>query len=171
MKKLLNRVVVSVLALSATGLIGIVSQEGFTPTAVIPTKGDVPTVGFGSTVHQSGTPVRLGDKLTPVQALQTVQAHLQRIEPQFKASLPGVEMTQASYDAWVDFVYQFGIENWKKSSMRRKLLAGDERAACDALLLYKYAGGFDCSTPGNTRCMGVWTRQLERQQKCLEALK
>ena len=26
---------------------------------------------------------------------------------------------------------------------------------------------FDCSTPGNKVCRGVWTRQLERHQKCM----
>lgn len=62
-----------------------------------------------------------------------------------------------------------GTGAWQKSSMRRHLLQGQHRQACDALLQYRFAAGFDCSTPGNKRCMGVWTRQLERHRKCLEA--
>lgn len=52
--------------------------------------------------------------------------------------------------------------------MRRLLLAGDYAGACRALLRYKYAAGYDCSTPGNKRCYGVWTRQLARHAKCME---
>lgn len=168
------RIAVAALSLSAAGLIGIVTHESYTESAVVPTVNDRPTVGFGSTIHADGRPVRMGDVLHPVDALKTVAAHLNRTEQSFRDSLPGVEMTQASYDTWIDFVYQFGIGNWLKSSMRRELLAGNPRAACDALLLYRYSGGYDCSTvingKRNTRCWGVWTRQLERQAACLAAL-
>ena len=37
-----------------------------------------------------------------------------------------------------------------------------------ALLAYRFSGGYDCSTPGNKRCAGVWTRQLERYETCME---
>lgn len=59
------RSLVALLVLSAAGLVAIVSREGYTETAVIPTKNDRPTVGFGSTFHADGTPVRLGDRNTP----------------------------------------------------------------------------------------------------------
>lgn len=165
---------VAALSLSAVGLIGIASYEGYTERAVIPTAGDVPTVGFGSTVRADGSRVQMGDRTTPVQALKTVQAHLARIEQPFRDSLPGVEMTQASYDTWVDFVYQFGLGNWQKSSMRQELLAGRPEAACEALLMYRFSNGYDCSTVvnglRNKICWGVWTRQLERRDKCVAAL-
>ena len=51
--------------------------------------------------------------------------------------------------------------------MRTHILAGEYRQACDALLLYKFSGGYDCSTPGNKRCWGVWDRQLKRHKKCV----
>lgn len=161
------RIAVSALALSAAGLIGIVTHEGYTETAVIPTQGDRPTVGFGSTAREDGTRVQMGDRTDPVRALHTVQAHLGREESRFRDSLPGVALTQGEYDLYVDFVYQYGIGNWRGSSMRRHLLAGEYREACDALLLYRRAGGYDCSTPGNRRCPGVWTRQLKRHAKCV----
>ncbi|MBD3814505.1 MAG: lysozyme, partial [Betaproteobacteria bacterium] len=37
------------LTLSAAALVGIVLHEGYTDRAVIPVKGDVPTIGFGTT--------------------------------------------------------------------------------------------------------------------------
>ncbi len=58
--------------------------------------------------------------------------------------------------------------------MRRQLLVGNYRAACDALLQWKRAGGYDCSTLVNGQpnkvCWGVWDRQRERHAKCLAEL-
>lgn len=165
------RIAVTVLGLSMAGFLAIVTKEGYSERAVIPTKGDVPTVGFGSTLNDSGQRVELGDTTTPVRALHTAQAHIQRDEAVFRASLPGVALTQGEYDLYLDFTYQYGNGNWQQSSMRRSLLAGDYRAACDALLRYRFAAGYDCSTmingKINTRCPGVWTRQQERHAKCL----
>jgi GH24 family phage-related lysozyme (muramidase) len=107
--------------------------------------------------------------------------------------LPNVQLSQAEYDLYMDWVYQFGTSAWQHSRMRQELLAGRYAAACDALLEYRKmtsarqegpgwfvsrrdAKGnptrweFDCSTPGNRVCRGVWTRQQERHQKCKAAL-
>lgn len=165
------RILVAALTLSSAGLIGIVVHEGYTDTAVIPTKGDRPTVGFGSTVRDDGTRVQQGDRTDPVRALLTVQAHLGREEQAFRDSLPGVKLTQGEYDLYVDFMYQYGIANWRSSSMRRNLLAGKYCAACDSLLAWRKTDGYDCSTTingqPNRRCWGVWQRQKERHAKCL----
>jgi lysozyme len=163
------RVLVAALSLSAAGLIGIVTREGYTDHAVIPTKGDRPTVGFGSTFHEDGRPVRLGDATTPVRALIKAKAHISKEEKIFRASLDGASLHQAEFDLYMDFVYQFGVGNWLSSAMRDRILAQDYVGACNALLAFKRSGGFDCSTPGNKVCAGVWTRQLERHKKCLEA--
>lgn len=163
------RVFIAALSLSAAALIAIVSSEGYVEQAMVPTKGDRPTVGFGSTYHGDGSPVKMGDKITPVRALVTMQAHLNREEELFRESLAGASLSQAEYDLYMDFVYQYGTTNWRKSSMRTHILAGEYLAACDALLQWKKAAGYDCSTPGNKRCWGVWERQLERHKKCVEA--
>lgn len=157
------------LALSAAAFVGIVTSEGYTETAVIPTKNDRPTNGFGSTFKEDGSPVRMGDRITPVRAVQRAAAHLSKEEAAFRASLPGVALHQAEYDLYMDWVYQYGIDAWRASSMRRELLARRYPQACGALLLYKKSGGYDCSIPGNKVCAGVWTRQLERHRKCMEA--
>jgi len=173
------RVAVALLSLSATGLIAIATKEHYTDTAIIPTKGDVPTIGFGSTKHEDGSPVRLGERTDPVRALHIVGAHVGREEAAFRDSLPGVKLTQGEYDLYLDFTYQYGIGNWRVSSMRRELLATVHAAdpaphylaACNALLRWRKAGGYDCSTlingKPNKRCWGVWERQLERHAKCL----
>lgn len=165
------RIIVTLLTLSAAGLIAIVTQESYTDAAVIPTKGDVPTLGFGSTKREDGAPVRMGDRTDPVRALHIVQSHLSREEQSFRESLPGVSLTQGEYDLYVDFMYQYGITNWRASSMRKRLIQGEYAAACDALLQWRKAAGYDCSTlvdgKPNRRCWGVWERQLKRHAKCM----
>ena len=161
------RQLVAVLTLSAAGLIGLVVKESYTGTAVIPTQGDRHTVGFGSTFHEDGRPVKMGDTTTPVRALIKAHTHISREEKAFRASLPGVKLHQGEYDLYMDWVYQYGSGAWQPSTMRRELLAGNYVAACNGLLRYKFSGGYDCSTPGNKRCAGVWTRQLERHAQCM----
>lgn len=146
---------------------------------------------WDSTFHEDGTPVKMGEATTPVRALIKAQAHISREEAVFRSSLPGVALHQGEYDLYMDWVYQYGTAAWQKSAMRRELVAGNYREACAALLDYRKltsprkegpgwevnkrdAQGrpirweFDCSTPGNKVCRGVWTRQLERHQKCME---
>lgn len=163
------RIAVAALSLSAAAFIGMVSHEGYTSAAVIPTKGDVPTVGFGSTVNTDGSSVKMGQTVTPVRALVIAQDHISREETIFRTSLAGASLSQVEFDVYMDFVYQYGSTNWSSSSMRRDILAARYAAACDDLLQWKRAAGYDCSTPGNTRCWGVWQRQVERNKQCRAA--
>lgn len=175
------RQAVAVLTVSAAGFAGWVASEGESPAAPgpggttllaphIPTKGDVPTIGHGSTRYEDGTRVTLADPpITRQRAEQLARNIMSGDERAFRASLPGVKLHQAEYDLYMDFVGQYGIGNWRTSSMRRHLLAGNYRAACDALLMWKKAAGYDCSTPGNKRCWGVWDRQLKRHAACVAA--
>lgn len=169
------RIAVSALALSAAGFAVWVASEGFTPTPVIPTKGDVPTIGHGSTRYEDGTPVRMTDPpITRKRAEQLARNLHEQEEQRFRDSLPGVKLTQDEYDLYLDFTGQYGIGNWRGSSMRRNLMKGDYKAACQSLLLYRYAGGYDCSTlvngKPNKRCWGSWERQLKRHQTCMEGV-
>lgn len=161
------RTLVAALTLSATAFIGLVTHEGYTDKAIIPTKNDRPTLGFGSTFHEDGSAVKMGESTTPVRALIKAEAHISKEEEIFRASLPGVSLFQGEYDIYLGWVYQYGSGAWAKSSMRRNLLAGNHKAACNSLLLYKFSGGYDCSIPGNKVCAGVWTRNLERNKECL----
>jgi lysozyme len=164
-----NRVVVSALALSAAAFIALVGSEGYTDKAVIPTKGDRPTVGFGSTFRDDGSPVKLGDTITPPKAMSRALTHIQKDEGRLKKCVTG-PVNQDEYDILLDFSYQYGTETACKSSMVRYINAGQYAQACESYLLYKRAAGFDCSTPGNTRCAGVWRRSQERHAACVAGL-
>lgn len=167
--QLRQRIAVSLLSLSAAGFATWQASEGYTPVAVIPTKGDVPTIGHGSTRYEDGSPVRMGDTITPARAEVLARNLNSQAEKQFAASIQGVKLYQDEFDLFMDFIGQYGIGTWRKGSPRKSLLAGNYVQACHDLLKYRYAAGFDCSTPGNKRCAGVWTRQLERHAKCMAA--
>ena len=167
-----SRKAVAALTISLAGLTGIWMHEGFTDKAVIPVKGDRPTIGHGSTFREDGTPVQMGDTITKVQAEKRSRLHIQKDEARLKPCFPdGVELSQVEWDIIVDFSYQYGVAATCKSGMVRNYKIGNYEAACYVYPLYKYGPGwFDCSTPGNRICPGVHTRNLKRQSKCLEAL-
>lgn len=168
-----SRIVVAALTVSLSGLGAWMASEGFTDKPMIPTKGDVPTIGYGSTRYEDGTPVTLNDPPITRQRAEQLARNLMSEEAQrFRASIQGVALLQEEYDLYMDFTGNFGIGNWRRSSMRRHLLAGEYRQACDALLMWRKQGGRDCSLSQNwgpRGCKGVWLRQQERHARCLAA--
>lgn len=172
------RIPILVLSMSAAAFTARLAHEGYTTQAVIPTKGDVPTVGYGSTVREDGTRVTMSDRTDPVSALRRALVHIQKDEAKIKQCIgPSVKLTQAEFDVYTELAYNIGTPTFcvnKKSggpgAIPRALQAGDYRGACQSILLYKYAAGYDCSTPGNKRCSGVWKDRLRLHAKCMEAL-
>lgn len=118
-------------------------------------------------------PVKPGDKITRERADVLARNLMSKDEKRLAASLPGAYLHPEEFDVYVDFVGQYGIGNWRASSMRRHIMAGRYAAACNSLLAYRYAAKYDCSTlvngKPNKRCWGVWTRQVERNAKCMAA--
>lgn len=164
-----GRIIVAALSLSAAGFLGLISSEGYSDQAIIPTRGDKPTLGFGSTTHADGRPVRMGDATTAPAALKRTLLYVQDDEADMRKTLDGVALHQAEYDIYLDWRYQFGATAWRSSSMLRELRAGNYPQACQALLRYRFSAGYDCSTPGNRVCAGVWTRQQARHAACIAA--
>lgn len=151
----------------------LIGSEGFTDRPVVPTQGDRPTIGFGSTIREDGSPVRMDDPpITPPRAVQRSLAHIQRDESRLRECVR-MPLSQVEYDTLVDFAYQYGSDVACRSSMVRFVNQGMYREACEAYLLYRVAGGYDCSTlidgQPNRRCWGVWARSLERRDRCMKA--
>ncbi|MGL5156267.1 MAG: glycoside hydrolase family protein [Aeromonas veronii] len=168
-----KRVLAGLLSISAAGFATWMQSESFVSAPYVPTKGDVPTIGFGSTRYESGVRVTLADPpITRQRAAELARNLLAKDEARFRSSLPGVTLYQEEYDLYLDFVGQYGIGTWNKSAMRRHLLAGDYKSACADLLKYRFQDGRNCSLSMNWGiggCKGVWTRQLARHAKCMDA--
>lgn len=170
-----GRILIASLSLSAVAFGGLVMQEGYTDRAVIPVKNDRPTVGFGSTFREDGSPVEMGDMITPPKAVARSLAHIQNDERGLKRCIaPTVALHQSEYDLLVDFSYQYGVAATCKSGMVRNYEAGDFTAACHVYAEYRKVAGRDCSKPENhgpRGCRGVWLRAIERRDRCLASLK
>ena len=139
-----TRTIIASLTLSAAGLIGIATSEGWEPVARPPVPGDVPTGGFGSTRSESG-PMKTGERIDPVRGLILLQRDASEAERVVRRCAP-VPMHQHEFDAFVSLAYNIGpgkagvkdgfceLKSGRPSTIVRKLLAGDYAGACDALL-------------------------------------
>lgn len=122
------RIVIGALTLSASALVGIAVHEGYRGEAYIPVKGDVPTIGFGTTEN-----VKFGDHIEPVQALVRKLADVQRFEGALKQCVQ-VPLHQHEYDAFLSLAYNIGPGAFCGSTLVRRLNAGDYAGACAEIL-------------------------------------
>lgn len=126
---------VAVLVLSAAAIIGIVIHEGYSDNAYIPVAGDVPTIGFGTT-----TGVKLGDKITPVKALERALTDINAFEDALKRCVK-VPLHQYEYDAYISLSYNIGSNAFCNSTLVKLLNAGDYDGACKQILRWdKFKG-------------------------------
>jgi lysozyme len=129
------RVAIAALTLSASALVGIATWEGFKPKAYIPIPGDVPTIGFGTTAN-----VKMGDTIDPVTALKRKIDDVSKFEGALKQCVK-VELHQHEYDAFLSLAYNIGPGAFCKSTLVRKLNAGDYEGACKEILRWDRASG------------------------------
>lgn len=171
------RVAVAGLSVTAATVVGLWMEEGWTERAVIPVKGDVPTVGPGLTKREDGSPVQMGDTIKPLEGIRRSMAHIQRDETGIKQCVTA-PVSQAEYNLMVNFTYQYGVRRLCGSTMVTKTNTGDYAGACEAYLGYRFINKgkpneYDCSTMVNGQrnkvCWGVWARSKERHQQCMAA--
>lgn len=135
-----TRTSLGLLGASAALLVALATHEGYSDKAIVPVPGDRPTVGFGSTFRDDGSPVQMGDSTTPVKALQRSLAHLQKDEAGVKRCIT-VPLYQSEYDAYLSLAYNIGVPAFCKSTLVKKLNAGDYSGACQEVLKWdKFRG-------------------------------
>ena len=144
---------IAAISLSATALVAIVLHEGYKDNAYIPLAGDIPTIGFGTT---SG--VKLGDRTTPEKALQMAMRDVQSYEGAVKSCVK-VPLSQNEYDAFISLSYNIGTGAFCKSTLVKKLNAGDYEGACKQILLWDKFNGKPLA--------GLTKRRQEEYKKCL----
>lgn len=131
----MNRLQSTSLALSAALLVSIAMDEGYSPVAYRPVKGDVPTIGFGTTEG-----VKDGDRITPERALVRLLNDADKFAQAVKRCAP-VPMYQYEFDAYVSLTYNIGSGAFCNSTLVRKLKAYDYEGACKEILRWdKFQG-------------------------------
>lgn len=147
------RIWIAGLSLSASALVGIALHEGYEPKAYIPVPGDVPTIGFGTTEG-----VEMGDSITPERALVRLLRDANKFESAVRRCAP-VPMYQHEFDAYVSLTYNIGEGAFCRSTLVKKLKAGDYAGACAEILRWdKFKGK---PLPGLTK------RRQQEYQQCL----
>lgn len=126
---------IAALVVSAAALVGIAQWEDYRGEAYVPVKGDVPTIGFGTTAG-----VKPGDTITPPRALVRLLADADEYARAVKRCAP-VPMYQHEFDAFVSLTYNIGPTAFCGSTLAKKLNAGDYAGACEQILRWNKAGG------------------------------
>lgn len=102
----------------------IKSFEQFRPTAYLPTKHDVPTLGYGHT-----TGVRMTDTCTTPTAEAWLRQDVGAVVSDINNRCQGVPLTQNQFDALVSLVFNIGITAFDGSTLLRKLHVKDYAGA------------------------------------------
>ena len=150
---MIERMKVASLSLSASVLVSIAVHEGFKSEAYTPVKGDVATIGFGTTEN-----VKLGDKITVERALIKLLNDTNKFEQAVKRCAD-VPMHPYEYSAFVSLTYNIGEGAFCRSTLVRKLKQYDYEGACKEILKWdKFKGN---TLPGLTK------RRQEEYRMCI----
>lgn len=98
------------------------------------------TIGFGTTVYPNGHKVKKGDTCTEAQAKQYMQNDLKKFESTVN-DVVTVPLNQNQFDALVSLTYNIGSGAFSKSTLVKKLNAGDYKGAADQFDVWVNAGG------------------------------
>ena len=151
-----KRLSVAVLSLTAAGLVSLANLEGFSGEAYIPVPGDVPTIGFGSTVG-----VELGDTISVPAALGRLMRDVGDAESAIGRCVK-VPLSQGEYDAYTSFAFNVGGTAFCASTLVKKLNSGDYQGACAELKRWVYVDG--------RVVQGLVNRREAEYQRCIGAL-
>ncbi|MBL3597892.1 lysozyme, partial [Rhodovulum sulfidophilum] len=134
-------------------------NEGLKTEAYLDIVG-VPTVCFGETRG-----VELGDSYTPAECRAMFADRLAEVEAGLDLLIADPledRIPDRSYVAILDWAYNVGLGAAARSTLIRKLNAGDLRGACDELPRWRFAGG--------KGVRGLLIRRNKARQLCHEGL-
>lgn len=167
-----KRIAVALLTLSAAGFSVTALNEGWSGKATIPVAGDPPTAGLGSTTKDNGQAFKLGEAITPPQAIRLAVRDIDRKETVLRTCFSDAELFQYEWDAYVDLAYNVGPAAVCNSSIPVKVLAGEYEAACKTIQDFRFVRGRDCSLAQNKGfCGGIWTRRQQMTTLCLSGVR
>lgn len=135
----------------------------------------------------TGPDVVEGRTYTPTECDVLEVRHIERMYARMGRCVP-VPLTPEEAGVWGHFAYNIGEAAFCASTAARLLREGRYADACRQILAWRYirrptkrympdgtpgltADGrhFDCSTPGNKICPGLWTRRQSEASSCLAA--
>lgn len=124
---------------SPAGRAAITQREGNVLTAYRDSVG-ILTIGVGHTTAAGAPTVAPGMKITAAESDQILSRDLAKFELTVLAAVK-VPMSQNEFDALVSLAFNIGGGAFAKSTLVRKLNAGDKAGAANAFLSWDKAGG------------------------------
>lgn len=140
------------------GYVGLTNFEGLRTVAYLdPVK--IPTVCIGETKG-----VRLGDTYSKAECIDMAETRVEEFGAGVDACVPKrlQPLPDTRKAAYVSFAYNIGVHGFCQSAVVRKLLVGDVRGSCDALLAYTKARGIELA--------GLVRRRRAERDLCLIGL-
>ena len=106
---------------------------------VDPGTGNEPiTIGWGTTIYDNGSKVKLGDVISQVRADELLTFDVGKVA----AKMPAITVSQSQYDALVSFAYNVGMGNLNKSTLLKKVRANAaDPTIHDEFMKWVKAGG------------------------------
>jgi GH24 family phage-related lysozyme (muramidase) len=103
----------------------------------------IPTIGWGNTRHVDGRPVKLGDKITSIEADMMLRREVDRIIEKLRIIPHWNEMSAGQQSALISFGYNLGASFYGAQgfeTITKRLKEKDWAKVPDALLLYRNPG-------------------------------
>lgn len=148
MRRVINGVIVAA-AMSIPGLLMLAKHEGTVTRPDLSRHEGVVHVAYADPAHGWKVPtichghtkgVKRGDVATTEQCGEYLQQDTdQALWDLFR--MVKVPLTQGEIDAYADFIFNLGPGNFAKSTLRKKLNAGDHLGACNQLPLWVNGNG------------------------------
>ena len=113
----------------------------------------IATIGYGTIRYPDGRPVQLGDRVSGERAEQLLRdAVVDHYAPALLAALPPAQHYSAAQQAaLLSFTYNVGVGNLQRSTLRRRLLAGEDPRVVIAEELPRWNRGDGRELPGLVR--------------------
>lgn len=113
----------------------------------------IPTIGYGTTRYPDGKAVMLGDRISADTAEQLLRDALHNVyAPAVFEAIPAARLYNPSQQAaLISFTYNVGISALQQSTLRRRLLAGEDPKQVIAEELPRWSHGDGRTLPGLVR--------------------
>lgn len=125
----------------------------------------VDTIGTGKPVTwcygETEGPVKVGQRFTKQECDAMLAAKLPRYANEIAKCIK-VDISDKTRASFIIFSYNVGSAGFCRSTVARKLNAGDTRGACDALMMWNRAGG--------RVVRGLTNRRAAERRLCLEGI-
>lgn len=143
----------------AVGTVAVYESPGGKPnlTAYRDVVG-IPTACFGETLG-----IRMGMKFTKAECEKMFVVRLDEFANAVEKCAPRVaELSDRTYVQFVSLAYNIGTGGFCKSTVKRRIQAGDFRGACEAILMWDKAGG--------RKIKGLTKRRQAERADCIAGL-